>query len=397
MKKLIALILALALTFGLLLPVSAEEPAVLICDYFHYTVLADGSAEIVNYVGGGGNLTVPASLDGHPVTRIGPEAFAGCPTLVNVTLPEGLTIIDRHAFAYCTKMKSITLPESLTGIGHFAFMACDHLAAVTIPDGVTALGVNPFLECGMLKEITVSPDHPMLEVVDGVLFDRVEHALICCPIGLGPEEYTIPEGTAAVCGLAFSNCKKLRRVIFPNSVLAVDDNPFCGCSKLADIIVSPDHPTLATPEGVLVSQTDHRLVAYPMTKKDAAYSVPGDIAAIGPYAFQDCTALTRIDLPEGLADIAYNAFNGCRNLTEMEIPETVTEIGAYAFYGCRGLTALTLPAGVADIGVRAFEYYDSTKRIYRPLPKLTVTAAPGSFAEAYCLAREIPCGTGEEE
>ena len=55
-----------------------------------------------------------------------------------------------------------------------------------------------------------------------------------------------------------------------------------------------------------------------------------------------------------VTQIGYAAFNTCTNLTSVSIPNSVTSIGTYAFYECTGLKALTIPESVTSIGSYAF-------------------------------------------
>jgi hypothetical protein len=47
--------------------------------------------------------------------------------LVSVTLPEGVTAIERNAFSHCRSLKTVTLPQSIVHIGDLAFKGCDRL------------------------------------------------------------------------------------------------------------------------------------------------------------------------------------------------------------------------------------------------------------------------------
>ena len=78
------------------------------------------------------------------------------------------------------------------------------------------------------------------------------------------------------------------------------------------------------------------------------------VTSIGEWAFEGCSGLTEITLPESLTSIGDFAFYECSGLTEITLPEGVTSIGDDAFYGCSGLTEITIPEGVTSIGARAF-------------------------------------------
>jgi hypothetical protein len=75
---------------------------------------------------------------------------------------------------------------------------------------------------------------------------------------------------------------------------------------------------------------------------------------IGGFAFNGCTNLKSMTIPNSVTNIGGSAFYGCSGLTNIDIPNSVTTIGDLAFYGCIGLTNLTIPNSVVDIASGAF-------------------------------------------
>ena len=65
---------------------------------------------------------------------IGNSAFLCCTSLVSVSLPNGITNIDKAAFYSCTQLSSITIPDSVTSIGELAFDRCSNLKTIHISD-----------------------------------------------------------------------------------------------------------------------------------------------------------------------------------------------------------------------------------------------------------------------
>ncbi|MCD7773994.1 MAG: leucine-rich repeat protein [Clostridiales bacterium] len=89
------------------------------------------------------------------------------------------------------------------------------------------------------------------------------------------------------------------------------------------------------------------------------YTIPStlggySVTSIGDLAFEDCTSLTSVTIPDSVSSIGEWAFYYCSSLTGVTIPAGITSIGSGAFEGCTSLTSVMLPDGVTSIGSSAF-------------------------------------------
>lgn len=94
-------------------------------------------AEFVKYLGDEEEYQVPEKIEGYPVVKIAPYAFAERRNLYGVSLPELVHTIGAHAFYNCRSLTHLNFHDRLTDIEDGAFKNCyqlKHLTLQTAPD-----------------------------------------------------------------------------------------------------------------------------------------------------------------------------------------------------------------------------------------------------------------------
>ena len=318
MKKLLYIIALLTLCL-LFYAASAETSG----DYT-YSV-SSGKATITGYTGTATTLSIPATIDGLPVTAIGNYAFENNGSLTRVTIPASVTEIGREAFRSCDALASVTLNEGLATIGYQAFADLPLLTSMTVPNSVTSLG-NSFIA----GDLAIT----YLKLGGGIKTPSRQqlHLTWYYTDVSALKTVVFSEGVTSIPGYAFShydssnsssdsnngNYPSLSSVTLPTTLTAIGEHAFQNCDALPEI------------------------------------TIPGNVTTIGDYAFQDCDLLPEITIPSKVKTIGSYAFQDCDLLPKITIPASVTEIGSEAFRSCDALASVTLNEGLTTIGYSAF-------------------------------------------
>ena len=209
-----------------------------------------------------------------------------------------------------------------------------------------------------------------IEVVDGTLIKY--HG--------NDEDILLPECILRIGESAFF-LSKIRNVVIPKGVVAIDKNAFTACNNLEHVLL-PD------------SLVEIKSGAFDGCRRLANILFPDGLKEIGEFAFSGCSGLTNIVLPDGVEEIGELAFQGCSNLTEIKLPKITENIPANVFMGCKNLKASSFDSyGIKldDFILNGFDirddilwrYYGNNKDIIIPDGVIEISAF--AFQECYDL------------
>ena len=255
-----------------------------------------------------GNLTFRTGI---PLNSIGAYAFSECSfkNTQGLVIPNTVTSMGQGAFAYCDDFTStLTLGSNLTAIPYNAFNGCSFTGQLTIPASVTAIGESAFSGCSGFSGALV-----------------------------------IPENVTSIGSAAFSNCTGFTQLDY-NAINCTIDNDswrewLYECNSITTLNIGENVEVI--PNHAFMNQEQFT----------GNLTIPGSVTEIGNYAFAHC-GFTGVTFNEGLTRISGYAFENCTGITSIELPESLTFLSG--FYGCTGLTSVTIPAAVEGIGNTAF-------------------------------------------
>ena len=278
------------------------------------------------YDGAGGDVVVPAEIDGFTVDVIDINVFKG-DTITSLTLPETVLELRSNAVASCEKLTSVTLPQSLVVINRMNFFSCNALSEVTIPASVRYIGDTSFRFCDALRKITFEGVCPAID-------------MDCFSVLPDDAVAYVPDDQLEAYTAAFENAGSTVSVqpSGKNAVL-VENNGYVE-----------DEFDFDASTGTITSYNGY---ATYLAIPDTIGGAP--VKAIGPEAFARHAYLAFLELPEGLESIGDSAFYNCETLGRVRFPSTLKTIGSNAFYNAYKSSVLEL-TGVESIGDYAFYF-----------------------------------------
>ena len=359
MKKFVSLFLAIIITASVLATTPMHVYASTSSDGLLYAYIEETDSYSVKGCTATltGDVIIPESYNGKPVTAISAicfkdntkitsvsipdsvttiskQAFQGCKNLKSVDLPDGIKTLETSVFSGCTNLISINIPDSVTTIKSGAFNSCRSLETIVIPYGVTTIE-EAFLGCDSLENISL-PDSTQHIIgtnfydsayaknesnwdgyvlyIDNILIGTKPIFEITEPL----EIYEIREGTITIATGAFESYKSLHTIVFPDSLKHINNYAFYNCSALNEVVFPNKLETIGE-------------YAFSYCSKLKTVTIPGTVEKIERYIFSQCKHLETLIIEDGAKSMKSQAFDQCGRLHTVSIPDSLTDLTISAF------------------------------------------------------------------
>lgn len=336
---------------------------------------ADGVYQLIAYVGNEENIVFPKSVNGSSyeicsplgvkrvtipdtLTKINDDAFAGCESLISVSLSAGVEYIGAGAFRDCKNLASVNLGSGIKDIGSYAFYGCDSLVEVSADSKMNSIGSYAFYGCESLEAFRLGKG---VDVIEDFAFFGCKNLSVVninsiyksignyafayskiADLSFSPDLSQIGDG-------AFFECDNIVSAEIPATVEKIGYGIFSFCDNMTSLYVHKNNEKYYSEGNCIVEKSTKTLVL-----GTSSSVIPNGVLTIGKNAFLGCNKLNNVTIPDSVTTIESSAFEGCASLSEIVIGDNVKRVGDWAFANCTGLKKVTVSIFTKEIGEFAF-------------------------------------------
>lgn len=314
-------------------------------------------------------LSLPQQL-----TKIGKNAFHNCTQLQRLALPASLSTLGTGAFGYCDELcvtldpanaafamqegalydaskrtlyrydgsrtdETFAVPDGVESIDIHAFTGCVSLKRISLPQSVRAMD-DAFYKCQALQSVEVASANTTFHSQQGVLYQSNPTVLWYYPSAKADAQFALPEGCALI-QPALRSAQKLKVLQIPATLVEEPQSLGQNWVSLKKALGQSDLPALEAFEvddtnthyhsvqGALYETDNGMLLHVPRQLKADAFAIAQDTRSIASNAFDGCTGIGTLQLPEGMTAFAADLLANC-SVTGIHLPSTMT---AFALAG----------------------------------------------------------------
>lgn len=372
-------------------------------------------------------ITVPSTLNGLPVLKVGGFAFNENQSVKKLVVQEGVYEIGFMALVQ-TAIEELYLPASLENLYSISYTPIRKLVVaegseyfksvdnVLYTKNGEALMYYP--PCKEDKEYTVPEGTKVLIAIEENYYlekltlptslERIDRMVglpllseMTLPAGLTKigqifgtslTEIVVPDGVSVIGGCAFAANEKLKRIVLPESLDYLAYDFVSNCSLLESIEISDKNQKWKTVDNVIFTKDMKTLYVYPSSKKDAFYAVPEGVVEMSHFIFTGHQYIKEISLPSTLKKLPMAAFN--TSALEKVNLNYIEELDGATFSGCNNIPTIVLPSNIKKLSSQ--EFFKCEINLVIQNPSLVTNGETFMHAEGVKVFLEYD-GFGEKE
>ncbi len=307
-----------------------------------------------------GDLVIPSSFNGLPVTELSTQLFRNTSKLGTVTIPNSVTTLGNELFDR-SGVKKVIFGNGATEISAYCCNYCSQLTEIVLPEGITKINSNAFYRTG-LSGLLYLPDS--VESVNSYAFAYTNIEVVRFGVNFASLDYT-----------AFSSCSKLYEGVNESTKVANQRiKNYMGVNVLAVVSSMDERGSVGVDEDGVKYYDNEALsmmvaIGYEGTSEDLVLNDRyteikasafngntvlknvdlGKVSTIGQYAFSG-SAIETVKLSPNLTDLG-EVFRDCYNLVSVDRNGAhIKYVRGLTFASCSNLTSLDLGDEVLEYG-----------------------------------------------
>lgn len=175
----------------------------------------NGMADAVRGIQSGGNEDVDTLKKQFIVRK----------SLIEISIPNGVTSIGHSAFRGCTELEKVVFNQEVKSLLHSAFALCYKLSFSELPDSIETFGESAFQSAKFVNKLVKLPNS--LNTIDATVFQYC----------LGVQIKEIPPNVTSIGKQSFHACNELTELTFKGTPMSIANNAFQYCNNLTVINV----------------------------------------------------------------------------------------------------------------------------------------------------------------
>lgn len=345
------------------------------------------------------SFNIPAT-----VSTVGQNAFTYSKNLENVSMADSVTEIKQGAFADCGKLKSVCLSAGITEISRKVFEGSSGITNLQIPVSVKKISIDNAINSVNWSAIHyLGTPEQMLEV-EGFIFDGYvanygTNDVCYVRPAYGPADSVIGSyRSTSAYGAFYPNLHKfvyfgtgdisdrhekyenndyrtyfpfdeyadeINTVVIGSGITGLGKRAFYGFNYVTKVEGGENVVTVADgafENSSLTDAVDESGVFYLANtlyrvspNYSGAFIVKDGTTRIYNKAFENCTKITSVTMPDSVVTIGEMAFNSCLSLQDVVLSKNIKTLPDMAFFSCLSLKNINLPDGLTSIGSQCFE------------------------------------------